>query len=153
MKTIEIPDFISIKILKLNSENFIYFVDSYNENYFYMKDNNELCSHPRFYTFYNLYFQQARIVHCENLDTLKKEVYDLHKQLTFKIPRAKEEQDYYFISTTFEVRRMTDFNGNISNPHYKAYNYFLNEEEATKYAKKLQQYLIESRKEEHLKGE
>ena len=114
-----------------------------------------MCTYQKNYTvdIYTLYFQKARIIHRDNLDKLKKDVYDLHRQLTFKIPRAKEEQDYYFISTTFEVRRMTDFNGNISNPHYKAYNYFLNEEEATKYAKKLQQCLIELRKEDYLKGE
>lgn len=153
MKEIKIEDFITIRILELNTEDSVYFVDNFNEKYFYVKDNNELCTHQSIYTYYKLYFQKARIVHCGNLEGLKKEVYKLYGQLTFTIPRAKEEQDYYFISTTFEVRRMTDFNGKISNPHYKAYNYFLSEEEATKYAKKLQSYLIESRKEDYLKGE
>lgn len=39
MKTIEIEDFIKIKILDLNSEDCVYFVEKYNEKYFYMKDN------------------------------------------------------------------------------------------------------------------
>lgn len=154
MKTIEIKDFITIKILDLSLETCVYFVDSYNEKYFYI-NNNELCTYQKNYTvdIYTLYFQKARVIHRDNLDKLKKDVYDLHRQLTFKIPRAKEEQDYYFISTTFEIRRITDFNGTISTSQYKAYNYFLSEEEATKCAKKLQQYLIELRKEEAMKKE
>lgn len=149
MKEIKIEDFITIRVLELNKEDYVCFVDDFNEKYFYVKDNNELCTHQSDYDFYKLYFQKAKIIYCDTLDKIEKDVYKLHRQLTFKIPRAKEEQDYYFISTTFEVRRMTDFNENISNPHYKAYNYFLNEEEATKYAKKLQSYLIELRKEEY----
>ena len=153
MKEIKIENFITIKLLELNKEEFAYFVDYYNEKYFYIGNNNELCSRPRFYTFYNLYFQKADTVYRGNLDELEKDVYKLYRQLTFKIPRAKEEQDYYFISTTFEIRRITDFNGTISTSQYKAYNYFLSEEEATKCAKKLQEYLIELRKEYYLKGE
>lgn len=153
MKEIKIEDFITIRALELNKEDYVCFVDNFNEKYFYIDNNNKLCTHQSDYAFYKLYFQKATIIYCDTLDKIEKDVYELYRQLTFTIPRAKEEQDYYFISTTFEVRRMTEFNGKISNPHYKAYNYFLNEEEATKYARKLQQFLIESRKEDYLKGE
>lgn len=149
MKEIRIEDFITIKILELNKEEYVYFVDYYNEKYFYMKDNNELCSCPRFYTFYNLYFKKAETVYRDDLEELEKDIYFLHRQLTFKIDRATEEQDYYFISSTFKVERVTDYNGIRSNSHYNLYNYFLSEEEATKCAKKLREYLIELRKEEY----
>ena len=148
MKTIKIDNFIRVKILELNKEECVYFVDDFNEKYFYLNDNNKLCTRPIFYTFYNLYFQKAESIYRDNLDELEKDIYKLYRQLTFKIPRATEGQDYYFISTTFKVERVTDYNGIRSNSHYNSYNYFLSEEEATKCAKKLKEYLIELRKEE-----
>ena len=154
MKEIRIEDFITIKILELDIERFVYFVEDYNEKYFYMTDYNELCTHESIYigyTCYDFYSQKARIIHRDNLDKLKKYVYDLHRQLTFSIPRATEEQDYYFISSTFKVERVTDYNGIRSNSHYNLYNYFLSEEEATKCAKILHEELIKLRKEEAMK--
>ena len=153
IKTIEIDDFIKIRILEFNGESYVDFVEDYNKKYFYINKDNELCTYQQTSISRKLYYQKANFIHRFALNVLEKEVYKLHRQLTFKIPRATEEQDYYFISTTFEVRRMTDFNGKISNPHYKAYNYFLSEEEATKYAKILQETLVKLRKEEYIKGE
>lgn len=154
MKEIRIEDFITIKILELDIERFVYFVEDYNEKYFYMTNDNELCTHKSidiYYNCYDLYFKKAKFIHYNNLDKLKNYVYELHRKLTFKIPRATEEQDYYFISSTFKVERVTDYNGIRSNSHYNLYNYFLSEEEATKCAKILHEELIKLRKEEAMK--
>ena len=154
MKTIEIENFITIKILDLSLQICVYFVDSYNEKYFYI-NNNELCTYQKNHTvdIYTLYFQKARIIHRDNLDKLKKDVYDLHRQLTFKTDRAEVGREYYIISRNFNVVSATEFNDIKDDNQYRAYNYFLSKVEAEKYAKKLQQFLIDSRKEEYLKGE
>lgn len=154
MKTIEIENFITIKILDLSLQICVYFVDSYNEKYFYI-NNNELCTYQKNHTvdIYTLYFQKARIIHRDNLDKLKKDVYDLHRQLTFSIPRVEKGQYYYVIENDFTVDVVEENNDDIDNNYYKNFNYFTNKEEGKKYAEKLKQYLIESRKEEVLKGE
>ena len=149
MNKIEIPDFISIKILELYSEKFIYFVDSYNEKYFYINNDNKLCIYHLIYTYYDLYFQKARIVHRNNLDKLKKYVYKLYRQLTFKIPRAEKDATYFIITRNFKVAPAIEINDFKDDNQYEEFNYFLSKEEAEKYAKKLQTYLIESRKEEY----
>lgn len=153
MKEIKIENFITIKILELNEERSVYFVDSYNENYFYKTENDVLNNNQNIYIVFTLKFYKGILIYTRDLDRLKKEVYDLHRQLTFSIPRATEEQDYYFISSTFKVERVTDYNGIRSNSHYNSYNYFLNEEEATKYAKILHEELIKLRREEAMKKE
>ena len=154
MKEIKIEDFITIKILDLSLKICVYFVDSYNEKYFYI-NNNELCTYQKNYTvdIYTLYFQKARIIHRDNLDKLKKDVYDLHRQLTFSLPRAKRNAKYYFIDMNFEVQECEERNDYADNIIYNSFNYFVSEEEATKCSEKLKEYLIELRKEEALKGE
>ena len=69
------------------------------------------------------------------------------------IPRAEKDTLYYKIESDFTVASLIEENDNIDNKFYKSYNYFTSEVEATKCAKKLQEYLIELRKEEVLKGE
>ena len=73
----------------------------------------------------------------------------MEKETTFKIPRAEKDDIYYLIESNYEVNWFIEQNDNIDNKYYESYNYFLNEEEATKYAKKLQSYLIELRKEDY----
>jgi hypothetical protein len=153
IRKIEIKDFIRILILELNEEEYVYFVDSYNEKYFYVKDNNELCTHQSIYTYYKLYFSKANTIYRDNLDKLKKDVYDLHRQLTFSLPRAKRNAKYYFIDMNFEVQECEERNDYADNIIYNSFNYFVSEEEATKCSEKLKEYLIELRKEEALKGE
>ncbi|CAM3401200.1 hypothetical protein [Pseudostreptobacillus hongkongensis] len=153
MKKIEIEDFITIKILELNKEYYVCFIDSYNEKYFYIDDNNRIYTHQSTNIFYyHLYFQKAKLIYSGHLDDLEKAIYKLHKQLTFKIDRATENQDYYFISSKFKVERITDFRGLYSTSHYKSYNYFLTENQAKRFASKMKDYLIELWKEE-LKNE
>ena len=149
IRKIEIKDFIRILILELNEEEYVYFVDSYNEKYFYVKDNNELCTHQSIYTYYKLYFSKANPIYRDNLDKLKKDVYDLHRQLTFKIPRAKKYETYFIITRNFKVAPTIEINDFKDDNQYEEFNYFLNEEEATKCAEKLKEYLIELRKEEY----
>ena len=149
MKEIKIDNFITIKILELDSERCVYFVDSYNKDYFYRNTNNELCIYQSPRTFYDLYFPKATITYRKNLDKLKKDVYKLYKKLTFSLPRAEKDTKYYIISRNFNVVSATESNDITDYNQYKAYNYFLSEEEAQKCAKKLKEYLIELRKEEY----
>lgn len=153
IRNIEIEDFIKIRILDLNSEDCVYFVEKYNETYFYMKDNNKLSTCQYIPSFYSLYFQKANIIHRSNLNGLEQDVYNLYKKLTFSIPRAEKDTKYYIISRNFNVVSATEFNDIKDDNQYRAYNYFLSKVEAEKYAQKLQQFLIDSRKEDYLKGE
>ena len=149
IRKIEIEDFIRILILELNEKEFIYFVDKYNGDYFYIDDNNKLCIHQLIYTYYDLYFQKVRIVHRNNLDKLEKYIYKLHRQLTFKIDRAEKGKYYYFINITFNIIKMQEQYEYIDNRLYNSFNYFLSKEEAEKYAKILQEELIKLRKEDY----
>ena len=70
-----------------------------------------------------------------------------------KIDRAKPNTKYYFITSDFGVGKLKEENDNLDKLYYEKFNYFTSKEEAEKYAKKLQEYLIELRKEEYVKGE
>lgn len=154
MKEIKIKDFIKIKILELDSEKYIFFVDYYNEKYFYIDDNNIIYTHQlSFISYYDLYFQKANTIYRKYLDKLEKNVYELHRRLTFRTPRAKRGKDYYVINTNFNVIKIPEQYEPTDNVQYNSFNYFLTEEEATKYAKKLHEYLMESIKKEYIKGE
>ena len=65
------------------------------------------------------------------------------------IPRAEKDTLYYKIESDFKVASLIEENDNIDNKFYESYNYFINEEDATKCAEKLKAYLIELRKEEY----
>lgn len=153
MKTIEIEDFITIKILDLNSEDCVYFVEKYNEKYFYTKEDNRLCTHQITCGNYRFYFQKANIIHRSNLNGLEQDVYKLYRQLTFKIERAKIGETYYFITDCFEVKSFREEKYPTDNKLYKSFNYFVSEEEAQKCAGILCKTLRELRKEYYLKGE
>lgn len=149
MKTIEIKDFIRIKLLQFKSDVWVYFVDYYNEKYFYIDELEELSTHQNISPSFILKFHKAKAIYDTDIEALKNSVYDLHRKLTFKTDRAEVGQEYYIISRNFNVVPATEFNDITDNNQYKAYNYFLSEEEATQCAKKLQEYLIELRKEEY----
>ena len=153
MKEIKIEDFITIKILDLNSEDCVYFVEKYNEKYFYMKDNDKLSTCQYIPSFYSLYFQKANIIHRSNLNGLEQDVYKLYKKLTFKIEKAKPNTNYYFITCDFGVGELRENNYNVDNNYYKNFNYFTSKEEAIKCAKILQETLVKLRKEEYIEGE
>ena len=147
MKEIKIKDFITIKILQFKKDVWVYFVDYYNEKYFYIDELEELSTHQNISPSFILKFHKAKAIYDIDIEALKNSVYDLHKQLTFEIPRAEIDTKYYFITQNFEVEEYKERNDCIDNTLYNSFNYFTNKEEAQKYAKKLQQYLIELRKE------
>lgn len=153
IRNIEIEDFINIRILELNNSNYVYFVEDYNEKYFYTNNNNELCTHHPISIRRKLYFQKAKIIYRDNLITLEKEIYKLYGQLTFKIDRVNKEEKYYIITRNFKVTSAIETNDITDDNQYKEYNYFKNEEEAKKCAKILQETLVKLRKEEYIKGE
>lgn len=153
IRNIEIEDFITIKILDLNSEDCVYFVEKYNEKYFSMKDDNYLGTCSTSYGCYDLYFQKANIIHCDVINVLEKEVYKWYRQLTFSIPRAEKGQYYYVIENDFTVDIVEENNDDVDNNYYKNFNYFTSKVEAEKYAKILQETLVKLRKEEYIKGE
>ena len=155
MKTIEIKDFIRILILELNREreSYVYYVDSYNNEYFYIDEFGRLATYQNIYQKFPLRFHKVLLLDKANIEQLEKEIYTLYKRLTFKIPRAKKNITYYFINSSFEVIEVEEENVYFDNTLYDKFNYFTSKEEAEKYARKLQQFLIESRKEEYIKGE
>lgn len=153
MKEIKIEDFITIKLLQFKSDVWVYFVDYYNKKYFYIDELEELSTHQNISPSFILKFHKAKAIYDTDIEALKNSVYDLHRKLTFKTDRAEVGREYYIISRNFNVVSATEFNDIKDDNQYRAYNYFLSEEEATEYAKKLQSYLIELRKEEALKGE
>lgn len=153
MKEIKIEDFITIRALELNKEDYVCFVDDFNEKYFYIGNNNELCTHQYIPTKYSLYCQKAITISYNKLNELEKEVYKLYRQLTFKIERAKKGKTYYFINTHFEAKLLVEENCSTDNELYKSFNYFVSEEEAQKCAGILCKTLRELRKEYYLKGE
>ena len=112
-----------------------------------------MCIHQSDYTFYKLYFQKAKIIYCDTLDKIEKDVYELYRQLTFKIDKAKPNTNYYFITCDFGVGELRENNHNVDNNFYKNFNYFTSKVEAEKYAKILQETLVKLRKEEYIKGE
>lgn len=152
MKEIRIENFITIKLLQFKSDVWVYFVDYYNEKYFYIDELEELSTHQNISPSFILKFHKAKAIYDMDIKALKNSVYDLYRQLTFKIPRAEKDTLYYIIND-FKVSSFREENENIDNKFYESYNYFLSKEEAECYAKKLQEYLIELRKEEYIKGE
>lgn len=153
IKNIEIEDFINIRILELEYNKYIYFVEDYNKKYFYINNDNELRTHQYIPTKYSLYCQKAITISYNKLNELEKEVYKLYRQLTFKIERAKKGKTYYFINTHFEAKLLVEENCSTDNELYKSFNYFVSEEEAQKCAGILCKTLRELRKEYYLKGE
>lgn len=153
MEKIEIKNFITINILELNKEECVYFVDDFNEKYFYISGTSELCTYQQSDIYTDLHFMRATQIYKKDLDKLEKNVYELHRRLTFKVDRVDYGQEYYHITTKFEVDSMIEYNERLDDDYYNSYNYFISEEEAIEFASKLQQFLIESRKEEYSKGE
>lgn len=136
MEKIEIKNFITINILELNKEECVYFVDDFNEKYFYLSGTSELCAYQQPDVYTDLYFMKAIQIYKKDLDKLEKNVYDLHKQLTFTIDRVDYGQEYYYITSKFEVASMIEYNERLDDYYYNSFNYFLSKEESEHYAKK-----------------
>ena len=152
MKEIKIENFITIKLLQFKRDVWIYFVDYYNEKYFYIDELEELSTHQNISPSFILKFHKAKAIYDTDIETLKNSVYDLHKQLTFKIPRAKRKEKYYIITIEFKVVAVTELNSYADRDQYKSYNYFTSENQAREFASKLQDALIDLWKEEREKN-
>lgn len=154
IKIIEIHGFIKVKIIKIHDKYCAYYVVDYNNEYFYADEDEFLKTYLKASISFTLSLDIPFTINNFNVEHLENAIYRLHKELTKdKIPRVEKGQYYYVIRNDFTVARVGENNDNIDNNYYKNFNYFVTKEEAEKCAKKLQQFLIESRKEEALKGE
>ena len=153
IKIIEIPDFITIKIVKINEIYSASYVESFSDNHFYRNEFDQMVTHLKFPMMYSLCFKTPKIIENRDLEDLKEKIYKLHKELTKdKIPRAEKDAPYYVIKNNFTVESFREQNDNIDNRFYKSYNYFLTENQAKRFASKMQNYIIELWKEELKNG-
>ena len=149
IKKIEIEDFITIKIVKINEIYSASYVESFSDKYFYRNEFDQMVTHLRYPMPYSLCFKTPKIIENRYLEDLKEKIYKLHKELTKEqIPRVEKGQKYYIITSKFNVIENTELNDNYDNTQHRAYNYFLSESKAKEFASKLQDYIIQLWKEE-----
>ena len=148
VKIIEIPNFITIKIVKINEIYSASYVESFSDNHFYRNEFDQMVTHLKFPMPYSLCFKTPKIIENRKLEDLKEKIYKLYKELKDQIPRAEKGQKYYIINRDFTVYNIEDCYHGIDNVQYNSYNYFLSEIQAKKFASKMQEYLMELWKEE-----
>ena len=149
VKIIEIPNFLKVKIVKINNKYCAYYVESYSDEYFYTNENDFLKIHSKDMNFWSLNMDIPMIDDNISIKHLEKDIYKLHNELTkYQTPRADYGQEYYMISTNFSVQSNTELNEEYDDIHYKARNYFTSESQARRFASKMQDYIIELWKEE-----
>lgn len=161
IKIIEIPNFLKVKIVKINEKYCAYYVEDYSNEYFYRTEDDFLKTHTIASMPYLLSVDIPFTI-IVNIENLEEAIYKLHKELTKdqlkeltkdKIPRAKRKEKYYIITIEFKVVAVTELNSYADRDQYNSYNYFTSKVEAEKYAKILQETLVKLRKEEYIKGE
>lgn len=161
VKIIEIPNFITIKIVKINEKHCSYYVEDYNNEYFYANENGYLKTQPKIISFWALSIDMPMIIGNISIKYLEEDIYRLHKELDKelhkkltkgKLIRAERGELYYTITSDFNIIDSVESNHSIDNQRYIACNYFLSKIQAKQFASKLQNYIIELWKEE-LKGE
>ena len=149
IKRIEIPDFITIKIVKINNKHCAYYVEDYSNEYFYADKDDFLQTYTRDKISFTLTLDIPFTISIINVEHLENAIKKLHKELIKnKIPRAEKDTKYYFITQNFEVEDYKERNDYIDNTLYNSFNYFTSESQARKFASKMQDYLIELWKEE-----
>lgn len=149
VKIIEIPNFIKVKIVKINEKYCSYYVENYSNEYFYVNEDDFLKTHSKASISYTLSIDIPFTINIINVEHLENAIKKLHKELTKdQIPRAEKGQEYYVISNEFIVRKNTELNDEYDKRYHKAYNYFLSESQARRFAIKMQEYLTELWKEE-----
>ena len=146
---IEINDFITIKIVKINEIYSAGYVESFSDNHFYRNEFDQMVTHLKFPMPYSLCFKTPKII--ENRK-LKEKIYKLYKELKDQIPRAEKGQEYYVINADFRVIKFIELNKDFDYKLYCAYNYFVSENQAKRFASKIQNYIIELWKEELKNG-
>ena len=153
VKIIEIPNFIKVKIVKINEKHCAYFVENYSNEYFYADEDDFLKTYTRDRISFTLTLDIPFTIDNIDVEHLEEAIYKLYRKLTQNIiPRAKKGQEYYVINDNFRVSKTTEFNDRLDNKQYRTYNYFVSESKAEEFASKIQNYIIELWKEE-LKNE
>lgn len=140
---IEINDFITIKIVKINEIYSAGYVESFSDNHFYRNEFDQMVTKVKFPMPYSLCFKTPKIIENRELEDLKEKIYKLHKELKDQIPRAEKGQEYYAINADFKVIKNIELNDVFDYKLYRAYNYFVSESKAKEFASKLQEHLIE----------
>ena len=105
IKRIEIPDFITIKIVKINEIYSAGYVESFSDNHFYRNEFDQMVTHLKFPMPYSLCFKTPKIIENRKLEDLKEKIYKLYKELKDQIPRD-EKGIYYTIFTVFGIKRI-----------------------------------------------
>ena len=152
-KIIEIPNFITIKIVKINKLFSAGYVESFSGNHFYRNEFDQMVTHLKFPMPYSLCFNNPVIIENSDLEDLEDKIYKLHKELKDQIPRAKFGQEYFCINSSGTIIQKIEKNTLFDYYLYRSKNYFLEIKKAKEFASKLQDYLVELWKEEYLKGE
>ena len=145
---IEINDFITIKIVKINEIYSAGYVESFSDNHFYRNEFDQMVTHLKFPMPYSLCFKTPKIIENRKLEDLKEKIYKLYKELKDQIPRAEKGQEYYVINADFRVVKTIELNDDFDYKLYFAYNYFTSENQAKEFASKLKGALIDLWEEE-----
>ena len=148
IKKIEIPNFITIKIVKINEIYSAGYVESFSDNHFYRNEFDQMVTHLRYPMPYSLCFKEPKIIENRKLEDLKEKIYKLYKDLKDQIPRAEKGQEYYVINADFRIITFIELNDEYDNIKHRTKNYFLDKSQARRFASKMQDYLIELWKEE-----
>ena len=91
IKIIEIPNFLKIKIVKINNKHCAYYVEDYNHEYFGANENGYLKTQPKIISFWALSINMPMIEDNINIKPLEEDIYKLHKILTkCKLIRAEK---------------------------------------------------------------
>lgn len=153
IKIIEIPDFIKVKIVKINEKYCAYYVEDYSNEYFFSDEDDFLKTYTSDKILFTLSMDIPFTINNINVEHLEEAIYKLYRILTQNItPRAELKQNYYIIDSDFSVRKLKELNYNFDYRHHSVQNYFLIESQAKRFASQMQEYLMELWKEE-LKGE
>lgn len=149
VKIIEIPNFIKVKIVKINEKHCAYYVEDYSNEYFYADEDDFLKTHSKASISYTLSLNMPFTTNIINVENLEEAIYKLYRKLTQNIiPRAELKQNYYMIESDFSVRKLKELNYNFDYRHHSVQNYFLSESQAREFASKLKDALIDLWEEE-----
>lgn len=74
IKIIEIPNFIKVKIVKINKKHCAYYVEDYNNKYFCANENGYLKTQPKIISFWALSINMPMIEDNINIQPLEEDI-------------------------------------------------------------------------------
>lgn len=149
IKIIEIPNFLKIKLVKINNVFSVYYVENYNNAYFYPDIYDFLKSHKKGELWWKFHLSLPHTIKNIKIEELEEYIYELYRTLKqTTISRAEFKQNYYIIDSDFSIRKLTELNYNFDYRHHSVQNYFLIESQAREFASKLKGALIDLWEEE-----